>query len=220
MVTMLLTGIWHGAGLQFIVFGLIHGVYLTANQAWRHFRQRVHNAPAPPKPAGLLRLAMMIGVYLQVTFALIFFRSDSMHSAFALLARHVRPQRRRPASTNCSPEPSPSPSSRSSGSSPTPSRSSARRPAPAASPPHPARPTSTQPPRPPSSPASAGPPTSAGCASWPSSPSPSSPTSTAPPASSTSSSDSVPTPRPQCEGRGAIRLSHPVQLSYAPKRTL
>ena len=48
MVTMLLTGIWHGAGLQFIIFGLIHGVYLTANQAWRHFRQRVHNAPAPP----------------------------------------------------------------------------------------------------------------------------------------------------------------------------
>ena len=85
MVTMLLTGIWHGAGLQFIVFGLIHGVYLTANQAWRHFRQRAHNAPAPPKPTGLLRLAMMIGVYLQVTFAIIFFRSDSMHSAFALL---------------------------------------------------------------------------------------------------------------------------------------
>ncbi len=83
MFTMLLTGIWHGAGLQFIVFGLIHGVYLTANQAWRHFRQ-----PAQPsaKPAGLIRLAMMVGVYLQVTFALIFFRSQSMASACALVA--------------------------------------------------------------------------------------------------------------------------------------
>ena len=86
MVTMLLTGIWHGAGLQFIVFGLIHGVYLTANQAWRHFRQRAHNAPPQPKAAGFSRLAMMVGVYLQVTFALIFFRSESMTSAFALLA--------------------------------------------------------------------------------------------------------------------------------------
>jgi alginate O-acetyltransferase complex protein AlgI len=86
MITMLLTGLWHGAGVQFLVFGLIHGVYLTANQAWRHFRQRAHNAPVPPKPTGLPRLAMMIGVYLQVTFAVIFFRSDSMHSAFALLA--------------------------------------------------------------------------------------------------------------------------------------
>jgi len=86
MATMFLTGIWHGAGLQFIVFGLIHGVYLTANQAWRHFRQHVHNAPAPPKPTGLPRLAMMFGVYLQVTFALIFFRSESMHSALAFIA--------------------------------------------------------------------------------------------------------------------------------------
>jgi alginate O-acetyltransferase complex protein AlgI len=85
LFTMLLTGIWHGAGLQFIVFGLIHGVYLTANQAWRHFRQRVHNAPPTPKPAGLTRLAMMLGVYLQVTFALIFFRSESMATAIALI---------------------------------------------------------------------------------------------------------------------------------------
>jgi alginate O-acetyltransferase complex protein AlgI len=85
MFTMLLTGIWHGAGVQFIVFGLIHGVYLTANQAWRHFRHRGHNAPAPPRPGGLIRIAMMAGVFLQVAFALIFFRSDSMASAMALL---------------------------------------------------------------------------------------------------------------------------------------
>ena len=85
VATMLLTGLWHGAGVQFLVFGGIHGVYLTANQAWRHFRQRIHNAPAPAPPTGITRLAQMAGVYLQVTFALIFFRSSSMHSALALL---------------------------------------------------------------------------------------------------------------------------------------
>jgi alginate O-acetyltransferase complex protein AlgI len=88
LLTMLLTGLWHGAGFQFLLFGLIHGVYLTANQAWRHFRQRPTAASAtviPPRPHGPIRLAMMIGVYLQVTFALIFFRSDSLAAAFALL---------------------------------------------------------------------------------------------------------------------------------------
>jgi alginate O-acetyltransferase complex protein AlgI len=85
IVTMLLTGLWHGAGLQFILFGLIHGIYLTANQAWRHFRQRIHNAPAPQPPRGALRLAMMLGVYIQVVFALIFFHAPSTHAALTYL---------------------------------------------------------------------------------------------------------------------------------------
>ena len=85
LITMMITGAWHGAGLQFLIFGLLHGIYLTANQAWRHFRHRIHNAPSPTPPQGPLRVAMMIGVYLQVSFALIFFRADSLHSAFAML---------------------------------------------------------------------------------------------------------------------------------------
>ncbi len=82
MITMLLTGIWHGAGLQFLLFGGIHGVYLTLNQAWRHFRSRSHQAPA----LGVPRFAMMVGVYLQVCFALIFFRASSLHGAFTFLS--------------------------------------------------------------------------------------------------------------------------------------
>lgn len=84
IITMLLTGLWHGAGLQFLIFGLLHGIYLTANQAWRHFRQRQKGVTEEP-PTGILRMALRIGVYLQVSLALIFFRADSLHSAFAML---------------------------------------------------------------------------------------------------------------------------------------
>ncbi len=85
IITMLLTGIWHGAGLQFVLFGVIHGVYLTANQAWRHFRQRSQQPATAHAPSGVVRFLLMIGVYAQVCFALIFFRSDSLGAAFALL---------------------------------------------------------------------------------------------------------------------------------------
>jgi D-alanyl-lipoteichoic acid acyltransferase DltB (MBOAT superfamily) len=32
-----LAGIWHGAGLQFLIFGLLHAAYLSINHAWRIF---------------------------------------------------------------------------------------------------------------------------------------------------------------------------------------
>ena len=35
LLTMLVSGIWHGAGYTFIVWGVLHGVFLTINHAWR-----------------------------------------------------------------------------------------------------------------------------------------------------------------------------------------
>ena len=84
VVTMLLTGLWHGAGLQFLIFGLLHGIYLTSNQAWRHFRQKKKGEALQP-PTGMVRMGLRIGVYLQVAFALIFFRADTLPAAFAMI---------------------------------------------------------------------------------------------------------------------------------------
>ena len=35
MVTMVLGGLWHGANWTFVLWGLLHGVYLLVNHAWR-----------------------------------------------------------------------------------------------------------------------------------------------------------------------------------------
>lgn len=35
VLTMLVSGIWHGAGYLFVLWGLLHGLYLTMNHAWR-----------------------------------------------------------------------------------------------------------------------------------------------------------------------------------------
>jgi len=37
MVTMLLGGLWHGAGWTFIVWGGLHGLFLVINHVWRHY---------------------------------------------------------------------------------------------------------------------------------------------------------------------------------------
>ena len=35
LLTMFVSGLWHGAGYGFIIWGLLHGSYLTINHAWR-----------------------------------------------------------------------------------------------------------------------------------------------------------------------------------------
>ncbi len=35
LLTMFVSGIWHGAGYPFILWGVLHGVFLTVNHAWR-----------------------------------------------------------------------------------------------------------------------------------------------------------------------------------------
>jgi len=41
LVTMFISGLWHGAGNQFLIFGLLHGVALVINHAWRLVRPLV-----------------------------------------------------------------------------------------------------------------------------------------------------------------------------------
>jgi alginate O-acetyltransferase complex protein AlgI len=41
MLTMFVSGIWHGAGYVFILWGLLHGAFLTVNHGWRLVARRV-----------------------------------------------------------------------------------------------------------------------------------------------------------------------------------
>ena len=39
MITMTLTGIWHGSGWNFLIWGALHGLYLSCYQIWRNWRK-------------------------------------------------------------------------------------------------------------------------------------------------------------------------------------
>jgi D-alanyl-lipoteichoic acid acyltransferase DltB (MBOAT superfamily) len=79
--TMLLGGLWHGAGWTFLAWGALHGAYLIVNHAWRAAK------PSAPRllPPALARIASIGLTFLCVVVGWVFFRADGFAAAVAVL---------------------------------------------------------------------------------------------------------------------------------------
>jgi alginate O-acetyltransferase complex protein AlgI len=97
--TMFIAGIWHGAGLQFIVFGLLHGVYLTIAHGWRLLRPENNATSVPRYRLRLNHAASVLLTFACVLLAQVFFRAPSTQSGIALLQRMTHAYRTFPAVT-------------------------------------------------------------------------------------------------------------------------
>ena len=74
MATMLLGGLWHGAGWNFIVWGALHGGYLLINHAWIAVAARL----GFPRAAPAWRAAGVVLTFGAVCFAWVFFRAPDL----------------------------------------------------------------------------------------------------------------------------------------------
>lgn len=85
--TLFLAGIWHGAGVQFIIFGLLHAFYLVVNHAWRLLRHDRAKAAPPPSAfsAAMSTAASVLLTYLAVVVAQVFFRAHSVDDGWTML---------------------------------------------------------------------------------------------------------------------------------------
>jgi D-alanyl-lipoteichoic acid acyltransferase DltB (MBOAT superfamily) len=81
-ITMLLAGIWHGAGWNFAIWGGLHGFYLVINHIWR--RQIIGRFPRVERIAGY-RVFCAVLTFTAVTFAWVFFRSTGWAPAANLI---------------------------------------------------------------------------------------------------------------------------------------
>jgi alginate O-acetyltransferase complex protein AlgI len=86
MITMLLGGLWHGAAWTFVIWGVLHSVYLCVNHAWSHFGPKT-----PPRFARLAEIAGLILTFLAVVIAWVFFRAPDMATALAVLSQMADP---------------------------------------------------------------------------------------------------------------------------------
>ena len=84
LVTMLLGGLWHGAGWTFVIWGGLHGLYLSLNHAWIKFRSGLPAAPS--RLAAIERFAGWALTFLAVVVGWVFFRASDVDAALRMLA--------------------------------------------------------------------------------------------------------------------------------------
>lgn len=83
MITMVLGGLWHGAGWTFVAWGALHGLYLVINHAWHAFRQLLGQDISRSTRLG--RGLSQILTFVVVAIAWVFFRAESFSAGASIV---------------------------------------------------------------------------------------------------------------------------------------
>jgi alginate O-acetyltransferase complex protein AlgI len=83
MITFFLSGLWHGAGWNFVIYGCLHGAAITYEFLTKKYRKKLLNI-LPPALSSLILQTM---VFAFVTIGFLFFRSKDITHAFTYLLR-------------------------------------------------------------------------------------------------------------------------------------
>jgi D-alanyl-lipoteichoic acid acyltransferase DltB (MBOAT superfamily) len=81
MLTMLLGGLWHGAGVNFVIWGALHGLYLVVNHGWN----ALATALRFPRTSRIWAVFSIALTFVSVCFAWVFFRATTIGKASIIL---------------------------------------------------------------------------------------------------------------------------------------
>lgn len=85
MITMLLGGLWHGAGWTFVAWGGMHGLLLVMHQLWQWLRLHIFGHDLRDSST-MGRLLGVILTFISVTIGWVFFRAETLSGALMILS--------------------------------------------------------------------------------------------------------------------------------------
>ncbi|TDB37672.1 MAG: MBOAT family protein [Actinobacteria bacterium] len=86
-----LSGLWHGAGLTFLFWGLLNGCYQIFGELTEPIRERVIAAARIERDGRVHRVLQTVTTFVLVTVGWVFFRADSLADAFYIVPRMFVP---------------------------------------------------------------------------------------------------------------------------------
>jgi alginate O-acetyltransferase complex protein AlgI len=84
LATMLLGGLWHGAGWTYVIWGGLHGLYLVINHVWTTRTKKIAGFSKWSGTLGYMIAALLLTQF-AVVIAWVFFRADSTKAALNML---------------------------------------------------------------------------------------------------------------------------------------
>jgi alginate O-acetyltransferase complex protein AlgI len=84
-IVFLLSGLWHGASWNFIIWGAIHALYLIIGLLTIEFRMKIAAFIGLNKLPRVNKAIQILITFILVTFAWIFFRATNFHEAMAII---------------------------------------------------------------------------------------------------------------------------------------
>ncbi|MCX5679785.1 MAG: MBOAT family protein [Candidatus Omnitrophica bacterium] len=84
IVTFFVSGIWHGASCGFVIWGLLHGLYLACSVFYRPYQKKLHKTLRIEK-TWFLRAWQIFVTFNLVCFAWVFFRAENLADAFYII---------------------------------------------------------------------------------------------------------------------------------------
>jgi alginate O-acetyltransferase complex protein AlgI len=85
MITFLISGLWHGASWNFIIWGAIHGFYLICAIVLAPYKKMIFNSIPLNFNKNFIRSFDIIIVFILVSFAWIFFRANTTNDAIYII---------------------------------------------------------------------------------------------------------------------------------------
>jgi len=85
MITFLVSGLWHGANWTYVIWGGLHGLYQIIGDLLKTPREKLKKLLKVNENAESYKLGQIFFTFMLVTFALIFFRADSMKQAILFI---------------------------------------------------------------------------------------------------------------------------------------
>ncbi len=81
MLTMLVSGIWHGTSIGFLIFGIVHGIYLIIYHTWTHILENHFGRKKTRqiRNSWFIKIPAILLTFNATSFAFLFFQLDTTH---------------------------------------------------------------------------------------------------------------------------------------------